>query len=258
MLTRHLASAYFKTYFYATVRNSPGLFFTLIFPPLLLLLAAAGWDHQDHLSLFVVFFNYGVQTVAFMLLGMGVSQERHTEWAHYLRTLPVGPTPMILGRLLHTGALGVINLVTTAFVGLVLLHVSIPLGGFCGLVVVALLGAIPMAMMGLAIGYRAGPETARSVFTLCNLLLLFGAFALPGHGVWFVIRACVPTYQWYALSHTVIHPQTGSVWQPLAVLTFYSVIFLYLFVRSYNQTRQYRKGKSHAPRSTQHHALSRV
>ena len=171
----YLAKSYFKIYFLNTMRNTPALFFTLIFPPLMLLITSHEWgtSRLDKIGGFVVFLNYSVQTVALMLLGMGVSQEKNSEWSKYLRTLPVSASTMVAGRIMHTLFLSLINLVIVSLVGIFVLSIPVTfveLSYFCG---IALLGGIPMALMGMTIGYAANPESSRSIFTLLNLLLLF-------------------------------------------------------------------------------------
>lgn len=228
-----LSFRYFHLYFLSTVRNTPALFFTLIFPPLMLLLTAHQWGsaRQDQIHAFVVFCNYSVQTVAFMVLGMAVSAEKHSQWSAYLRTLPVGFLPVLAGRTWHTLFLALINLLTISLVGF--LFLSVPLNVFEWLYIlsIALVGAIPMACLGMAIGYAANPESSRSIFTLCNLLLLFGSFSLPSTGFFGIVRQAIPSYQWSALSLLVIAPE--SVVGPLLCFAFYTVVAALWFRRSY-------------------------
>lgn len=227
-----LAFKYFKTYFISTLRNPPALFFTLIFPPLMLLITSHQWgiEHANRLESLMVFCNYSVQTVAFMLLGMGVSLEKNGPFAQYLRTMPVGLSPMLLGRFLHTLGLAAINLVVVGCVGAFALGIPVTLVQYGYLSAVALLGAIPMAMMGMSIGYIASPESSRSIFTLLNLLMLFGAFSLPGTGILSIVREGVPTYQWLRLSQKIIDPQV-SILAPLVCLGIYTLVFGGLFAK---------------------------
>ena len=60
----------------------------------MLLLFAHQWEGKNSLGAVIIFFNYSVQTVALMLLGMGVTQEKNSDWAKYLRTLPIGIKPV--------------------------------------------------------------------------------------------------------------------------------------------------------------------
>lgn len=231
-----LSFSYFKIYFLSTLRNTPALFFTLIFPPLLLLITAHQWgdNRQDQIHAFIVFCNYSVQTVALMVLGMGVTSEKNSYWSAYLRSLPATASPMLLGRLLHTLGLALINLMTVSLVGILILSIPVSFLELSYFILVALLGAIPMACMGMAIGYAANPESSRSIFTLLNLLLLFGTFSLPASGFLSVLRQGIPSYQWMVLSTKVVDPSV-SVMGPLICLFCYFLFFLFLFQRSYRK-----------------------
>ncbi|MES2613973.1 MAG: hypothetical protein V4591_01005 [Bdellovibrionota bacterium] len=231
-----LVLSYFKIYFLTTIRNTPALFFTLIFPPLLLLMTSHQWGtkDQDKIEAFVVFLNYSIQTVSLMLLGMGVSQEKNSEWSKYKRTLPTSVSTMVFGRMLHTLFLCVINLTTISIVGILILSIPVSLVQLSYFFVVALLGAIPMVLMGMTLGYAANPESSRSIFTLLNLLLLFGSFSLPASGIFYFIKQGIPTYQWMLLSLKVVEPEI-SVISPLICLGVYTVVFAFLFQKIYSR-----------------------
>lgn len=227
-----LSILYFKILFYSTIRNIPALFFTLIFPPLMLLLFANHWENSNPLGAVVIFFNYSVQTVALMLLGMGVTQEKNSDWAKYLRTLPVGLKPMVIGRLLHTFVLSCINLISLGLVAAFVLQLPLGMSQFLSFSCIALMGGIPMALLGMTIGYLANPDSSRSIFTLLNLLLLFGSFSLPANGVFGFLREFIPTYQWAQISfsqiNSKINPTLSILW-----LCGFSILLLFAFNRAY-------------------------
>lgn len=234
-----LVLSYFKFYFTGTIRNTPALFFTLIFPPLMLLLTSHSWGttRENKLMAFVVFLNYSVQTVSLMLLGMAVSIEKNSEWSKYKRTLPAPVSTMVFGRLLHTLFLCLINLITISLVGIFILSIPISFEEISYFFAMALLGGIPMALMGMTIGYTANAESSRSIFTLLNLLLLFGSFSLPSTGFFSYVREGVPTYQWMLLSSKIIHPEISPV-APLVCLGVYTIIFAFLFQKVYFKARK--------------------
>jgi ABC-2 type transport system permease protein len=235
-----LAFSYFTVYFLTTVRNIPAFFFTLVFPVIMLLLFVNKGVGENIFISVIVFFNYSVQTVTFMLLGMGVTQEKNSLWSKYLRTLPVSQTPMIMGRIFHTLTLSCLNLFHLTLVTLFLL--KIPLSGdqVFYFVSIALLGGIPMALFGMSLGSLVGPDSARSLFTLLNLLLLFGAFALPQHKTSFGVSLSdfVPTYQWMRLSYSYIDKSINPI-VPLLWLAAYGGFFvLCYFIVQWWHTRQ--------------------
>jgi hypothetical protein len=231
-----LSFSYFKIYFLSTIRNTPALFLTLIFPPLLLLMTGHQWgaNREDQIHAFIIFCNYSVQTVALMVLGMGVSAEKNSYWSAYLRSLPVGIFPMIVGRTLHTLGLSLINLMTISIVGILILSIPVSAMELSYFILIALFGAIPMALMGMTIGYAANPESSRSIFTLLNLLLLFGSFSLPATGFFAALRQGIPSYQWTILSSKIVDPNL-SVTGPLVCFGAYFLVFLFLFRRFYHK-----------------------
>jgi ABC-2 type transport system permease protein len=234
-----LSLSYFKIYFLSTVRNTPALFFTLIFPPLMLLLTSHQWGDSSEAKqkAFVVFLNYSVQTVCLMLLGMGVSQEKNSEWSKYQRTLPAPMSTMVLGRMMHTLCLSLVNLVTISLIGILFLSIPVTLVQLSYFFLIALFGGIPMVLMGMTIGYAANAESSRSIFTLLNLLLLFGSFSFPATGLASYLRLLVPTYQWMNLSMRGISPEI-SILSPLLCLGGYTLVFAFLFQKAYFKTNK--------------------
>ena len=229
-----LVQSYFKINFLSTIRNPPALFFTLIFPPLMLVLTSHQWgtSRGDKLHAFIIFLNYSIQTVSLMLLGMGVSQEKNSEWSKYVRTLPSPISSMIFGRMLHTLFLCCLNLATISVIGVFLLSIPVTLIELSYFFAIALLGAIPMSLIGMTIGYSANAESSRSIFTLLNLLLLFGSFRLPGVGIFIYIRQLIPTYQWNLISFKIVSPEI-SLTSPIICLSSYVIVFAFLFRRVY-------------------------
>lgn len=201
----------------------------------MLLLFAHQWEGKNSLGAVIIFFNYSVQTVALMLLGMGVTQEKNSDWAKYLRTMPVGIKSMLFGRLLHTLMLSFINLITLSIVAIFILKLPLEINNLIYFSFIALAGGIPMALLGMTIGYAANPESSRSIFTLLNLLLLFGSFALPEIGIFSIIRDFIPTYQWSQLSFAHIdHHINPAI--PLLWLSGYSLIFIIIFKKVYKNS----------------------
>ena len=234
-----LAFSYFKIYFLGTIRNTPALFFTLIFPLIMLLITSHLWgsDPKNQVEAFVVYLNYSVQTVSLMLLGMGVSLEKNSEWSKYTRTLPTSPVPMVLGRILHTFFLCSINFITVTLAAVFLLSIPLSFVPLCSFFLVALLGGIPMALMGMTIGYAASPESSRSIFTLLNLLFLFGSFGLPKNSLFSFFQNVIPTYQWLQLSLNILEPNRHAL-PALLCLGGYTLLFVFLFQKIYFKSKK--------------------
>lgn len=229
---------YFKLYLLETVRNTPALFFTLIFPPLIFVLSIQVWgsDPQAQRLAFLTFANYSVQTVCFMLLGMGVSQEKNSNWAQYVRTLPASINVMVVGRILHTVALSFINILLLTFVAVFLFHIDLPIIQLTQVFLVCALGAIPFAMIGIAIGFLSNQDAARSIFTILNLLFLFGSFGMSATGIIYKIQQFILSYQWVMLQRSIFEKNISQI-APILTLLGYTILFVFVIYFSLRKLR---------------------
>ncbi len=231
--------SYFNIYFKSTLRSPTSLFFTLFFPALFLWLLGHQWGHerQDQIESFVIFLNYAVQTVAFMQLGLSVSQEKNMPWFEYLRTLPVSPIFMVLGRIFHTFVLCLLSAFLVFLVGHFFLKFRLETFEYLRIFSMSFFGIFPMATMGMAFGYIISFESCRSVLTLLNLFLFFWTFALPDKGIFSYLRHLVPTYAWKELTITFVN--SGSILlMPLVCMFIYFLVFLLIFTRAYRNTER--------------------
>lgn len=227
---------YARLYISSTLRNVPSVFFTLVFPPLMLMLTAHQWDESSFgkLEAFIVFCNYSVQTVALMLVGMSTSQEKYGAWSRYVRTLPVGSAPMIWGRFCYLLCIAGLGVSSLGLISALFLDIPLTFRLFSYFALIALFGNTPMVFMGLSIGYLANQEGARTIFTLVNLLLLFGSFGLPGEGIWATLRQLIPSYQVNQLSRGIFDSQVSFV-GPIGCSALYTVVFALLFLYAYKR-----------------------
>lgn len=225
----NLIFEYLKLYLLETVRNVPALFFTLIFPPLIFLLSIQVWGTDPHAQrlAYLTFANYSVQTVCFMLLGMGVSQEKNSNWAQYVRTLPASTNVMIIGRVLHTVVLSFTNILLLTLVATLLFHIQISFGQILEVFLVCALGAVPFALIGIAIGYLANQDSARSIFTILNLLFLFGSFSMSATGIVYKIQNFILSYQWVVLQRSIFETNISPL-APIITLLAYTIIFIFV------------------------------
>ncbi len=126
-------------------------------------------------------------------------------------------------------------------VGYFLLKLNLPFETVAFVFVVALLGGIPMGMLGIGIGTMVNALAARSFLVFINLCLLFGAFIFPDKGILSVVRDFVPTYQWMmiTLSHQI--PGANRL-EPWAWMLGWTVV-LYLFMNyAHKRRRDLRQG----------------
>lgn len=239
----NLLMAYTKTSFLATFRNKQAAFFSILFPVVLLLI----FGSQDHIggglvnriAIMAVYANYAAQSVAFLSLGIGISAERNSDWNLYLRTLPVNPGTIFLGKIFSRIALMIISLILILSIGTLFFQFNLGLLTLSYIFIIAVIGAIPMALLGIAVAYWVEPESARFVFVIMNLGLLFGSFALSSHGIAATLKQFIPSYQWMMM--TVSHYSAGSnQLTPWLSMAAFSALFYWLAKKSYSRQRNLR------------------
>ena len=203
---------------------------TLAFPAVLMVLIGQRLERDEPERLLAGFAAMALLTVAFFQFGVGIAGSRTTPWETYLRTLPVTPLARLGGRLLSalvfaSGTVAVVTVVGTTVYG-----ASMPPWRFAALAVALLVGSIPFALLGIALGYWLPPRAALPIANLLFLpLVIGGAFwarpeGLP-HGVDLSSQA-LPTRSWMEVLDAV---STGDHSVPphhVAALVGWSGLFL--------------------------------
>lgn len=152
---------------------------TIGFPALFFLFfAVPGYGAGEPELATALFAGFAVLGVAFFQFGVGIASDRASPWERYLRTLPVGPTARFAGRLL--AALAFAGAAAATVVGVAFATVSPQLSpaAWAELCVALLGGAIPFALIGIALGYLVTP---RSALPIANVVYLGLSFA---GGLW--------------------------------------------------------------------------
>lgn len=116
--------------------------------------------------------------VAFFQFGVGIATERISPWEVYLRTLPVGTGARLAARMLSAAVFAVAAAVVLVAVALATTDASLPASRWIDLAAVLLLGTVPFAFLGMALGYWA---PARGALPIANLLYLGLSYA---GGLW--------------------------------------------------------------------------
>ncbi|MGP6156695.1 MAG: ABC transporter permease [Vulcanimicrobiaceae bacterium] len=111
--------------------------------------------------------------VVLFQFGVGIAMERLSPWQSFLRVVPVPGGVRIAGRVLTAllfaaGAIGLVALVAALFTPLRMQPTNA-----LALAATLLAGAVPFALLGIAIGYWASPRAAVPVANLIYLPLSF-------------------------------------------------------------------------------------
>jgi ABC-2 type transport system permease protein len=179
MTTVALLGVHTKYALIETVRVPIALIGTFVFPALSLLFfvvpqsQVAGnpvWATQAVISLTV----FAVMANLLFSFGLGVSSDRETPWYPYLRTLPAPGIVRIGASVLSTGVFAIGAMVPVVVLGALLTKAEATplglLGGFGALIV----GSLPFAFIGLAIGYSLPSKAAIAVVQVVMFGLAFG------------------------------------------------------------------------------------
>lgn len=151
----------------------------LLFPvALFMVVVAFRADDEEAARLTASFCGLAVLSVALFDFGVGIASERVTPWERYLRTLPAAPGTRFAARIL--AALAFALPAASAVAVAAALTTPSHLGPYriACLSAALVFGAIPLALLGIALGYWLTPKGALPV---ANLLFLGMAFA---GGLW--------------------------------------------------------------------------
>jgi ABC-2 type transport system permease protein len=163
---------------------------TLILPTALFALFSMSVDNskpEQVYPVFVGFATFAVTSIGFFQFGILVAAERASAWRSFLRTVPGTAIGVLVSETVAAlvFALAAIVLMTVAATALT----SIDLSGwrFLAMTGSLLLGAIPMCLLGVCIGYMT---SSRAVIGIANLLLLVLSYV----GGYFSSRSSMPDW----------------------------------------------------------------
>lgn len=147
---------------------------TIAFPSLFFLaFAVPGFAQREPELATALFAGFAVLGVAFFQFGVGIAAERASPWERYLRTLPLRPATRFAGRVVSAVAFGAAAAGCVVAVGLAAVGPSLPASGWLVLGLVLLAGAVPFALVGIALGYLASPKSALPIANVAYLGLSF-------------------------------------------------------------------------------------
>ncbi|MEV6488046.1 ABC transporter permease, partial [Actinoplanes sp. NPDC051633] len=131
---------------------------------------------------------FAVMTTNLFQYGVGVAEDRQQPWDPFTRSLPAGPLPRFLGRILAGVVLMTISLVPVVVIAALFTAATISLIGFFVALAATIVIAIPFTLMGLAIGYSLPAKAAIVVAQVLFIPLAFGGGLMtpPGAAPGFV------------------------------------------------------------------------
>jgi ABC-2 type transport system permease protein len=117
---------------------------------------------------------FAVMSVCLFSYGVGVAEDRALPWDSYTRTLPVGPAPRLIGRLLNGLAFVVLGLLPLVLIAWLLTAATLPPSRLLLTVAALLIAGVPLFAVGISIGYSLSTTAALAVAQLLLLPLAFG------------------------------------------------------------------------------------
>jgi ABC-2 type transport system permease protein len=188
---------------------------TLAFPALFFLLFAASREDRNATLLLASFAGFAILAVTFFQFGVGIAAERESPWERFLRTLPVRASVRFAARLLSGTLFGLASAGLVALTAVASTDAHLPPLRWAALVLALALGAVPFALLGIALGYWASPRGAVPLANILYLVLAFagGLWTTPAHLPSVVASASplVPTRQFGDVLWGAVE---GRLWQP--------------------------------------------
>lgn len=152
------------------LRNRRTIFFTLLFPILMLLLVNSGISGADQSMGRGVIANVGAYLTVSMALygvimaattgGAAIATERASGWSRQLRTSPLSPVAYIALKIVASLALALTALVATYAAGDLIGIATMSLGQWIASAGAIILGAVVFAGFGLLVGYVVPTDNA--------------------------------------------------------------------------------------------------
>lgn len=222
------------------LREPTALFFSILMPVGFFVLFATMFGAQDSgRSMIATMGTFGVLSVVMMNPGIGVAQDRERGWfrAKLVSPVPVGVSlaAKVVAALPY--AVGVLSAMAIAAAATGALDTD-PVR-LLRLAAVLLLGALPFALLGMAVGFRAGTTASSAILNAVLLpAAVFSGLWMPLEimpGFFSEVAVFLPTYHLAELAKAQLHG--GAAVGHLAVLVGTAIVAAVLAAVSYRRAR---------------------
>ncbi|WP_182112504.1 MULTISPECIES: ABC transporter permease [unclassified Actinotalea] len=123
---------------------------------------------------------FAVMSTCLFTFGAGAAEDRAQPFDPYVRTLPAGPAPRMLGRMLTGGFFALLGLVPLVLIAWLFTEASVTPGRFALAVLVIVGVALPFLGLGLGIGYSTSAKAALAVVQVVLFPIAFaGGLFMP-------------------------------------------------------------------------------
>jgi ABC-2 type transport system permease protein len=227
-----------------TFRNRRFFLLSLGFPLILYFVIAAPNRNVHNLSgsgiSLPLYFMVGLASFgtmsAMLSSGARIASERAVGWNRQLRITPLAPRTYFRTKVLTAYAMALLSIALLYLAG-ISLGVSLSAGDWLEMTGLMLVGLIPFAALGIALGHILTPDSiGPAMGGGVSLFALLGGtwFPLPNHGFLHDVAQFVPSYWLVQASHVALggKPWSGTAWAVIAVWT---AVLSSLAVRAYRR-----------------------
>lgn len=183
---------------------------------------------------------YATMSVALFSFGASIAAERGLGWNRLLRVTPLRPLPLFGAKIVMAMLFGTAVLLALFAFGALAGGIRMPADQWVKLLGLLLLGMIPFVVLGLFIGYIAGPNSAAPIANLIFLPLSFlsGLF-VPLQSLPEIVQKLapyLPSYHTGQLGWTLLGAGDGKGFGPhLLWLLGYTIAFTLLALIAYRR-----------------------
>jgi ABC-2 type transport system permease protein len=211
-------------------RNRRFFFFSLGFPLILYFIIAGPQSNQSDFAgtgisaaLFYMagLVSFGTMT-SMISTGARIAGERQAGWTRQLRTTPLSTRAYFRAKVLTAYTMAALTIAALYIAGAIL-GVSLPVGNWLAMTGLILVGLLPFAALGIALGHLLTVDSiGPAMGGLTALLALVGGVWFPvNHGFLHDIGQCLPSYWLAQAGHvgTGGHAWGATGWLVMAAWT---------------------------------------
>jgi ABC-2 type transport system permease protein len=241
------STSYIRFELLRTFRNRRFFLFSFGFPLVLYFLIAAPNRHVHSLNRSGIsaplYYMVGLAAFgsmnAMLATGARIAAERQVGWNRQLRTTPLTPRTYFRAKLLTAYVVAVGSLVLLALAGTVL-GVRLPAHDWLRMGLLMLVGLVPFAVIGVAIGHLVAADSIGPVIggTLALFAFLGGVwFPISGSGTLHDIAQALPSYWLVQAAHVALG---GGGWTSRGwlVVAAWTAAMLVVAARAYRRDTQ--------------------
>lgn len=123
---------------------------------------------------------FAVCSASLFTYGLGVAEDRQLPFYPFLRSMPAGPAPQMVARVVNGGIFSLFGLVPLIVIGALFTEATVTVGQLFAGIGTILAVSVPFVLLGMAIGYALSAKAALPVVQIILFPLAFaGGLFLP-------------------------------------------------------------------------------